>query len=68
MLTQVEIELQLPEGTKLNQSMGSVMQGVLMEKTDPDWAEQMHQMEVRPYSQYVVWQGESPVAASSLDR
>lgn len=57
MLTQVEIELQLPEGMKLNQSMGSVMQGVLMEKTDPDWAEQMHQMEVRPYSQYVVWQG-----------
>lgn len=56
MLTQVEIELQLPEGMKLNQSMGSVMQGVLMEKTDSEWAERMHQMEVRPYSQYVIWQ------------
>lgn len=57
MLTQVEITLHLPTGMKLNQSMGSVMQGVLMEKTDSEWAEQMHQMEVRPYSQYVVWQG-----------
>lgn len=58
MLTRVEIELQLPAGTKLNQSMGSVLQGVLMEKTDPNWAEEMHRMEVRPYSQYVVWQEE----------
>ena len=52
MLTQVEIELQLPEGTLFNQSMGSILQGALMEQVAPAWAEAMHTQNVRPYSQY----------------
>lgn len=55
MLTSASIELVLPEGEKLNQSMGSVLQGMLIEKMDPKWALAMHQNDtVRPYSQYVM--------------
>ena len=53
MLIQAEIELTLPEGQILNQSMGSVLHGALMETVRPDWAEAMHAQKVRPYSQYV---------------
>lgn len=53
MLTQAEIELILPKGQILNQSMGSVLHGALMETVKPAWAEAMHMQKVRPYSQYV---------------
>lgn len=53
MLRQVEFELTLPAGEKLNQSMGSLLQGLLMERTDSSWAQEMHTQQVRPYSQYV---------------
>ena len=53
MLTQAEIELTLPEGQILNQSMGSILHGALMELVSPDWAEAMHSQKMRPYSQYV---------------
>lgn len=53
MLRQAEIELTLPEGEKLNQSMGSVLHGALMGIISPDWAATMHEEKVRPYSQYV---------------
>ncbi len=52
MLTQAEIELTLPAGQILNQSMGSILQGALMEIVSPTWAEAMHAQKVRPYSQY----------------
>ena len=54
MLTLAEMELKLPEGKLLNQSMGSVMHGWLMENISCEWAETMHSMQVRPYSQYLV--------------
>ncbi len=53
MLTQAEIGLTLPEGQILNQSMGSILHGALMEIVKPDWANAMHAQKVRPYSQYV---------------
>ena len=37
MLRQAEIELTLPEGEKLNQSMGSVLHGTLMGIISPAW-------------------------------
>lgn len=55
MLTQAEIELTLPAGQILNQSMGSILHGALMEIVSPEWAEVMHSRKVRPYSQYVVF-------------
>lgn len=61
MLRQVEFELILPEGEKLNQSMGSLLQGLLMERTDSSWAEEMHTQQVRPYSQYVTVAEGKPV-------
>ena len=61
MLRQVEFELNLPEGEKLNQSMGSLLQGLLMERTDSSWAEEMHTQQVRPYSQYVTVAEGKPV-------
>ena len=61
MLRQVEFELTLPEGEKLNQSMGSLLQGLLMERTDSSWAEEMHTQQVRPYSQYVTVAERKPV-------
>lgn len=61
MLRQVEFELILPDGEKLNQSMGSLMQGILMEKTDSDWAAEMHTQRVRPFSQYVTMKEGKPI-------
>ncbi len=52
MLTQAEIELALPAGQILNQSMGSILQGALMEIVSPAWAAAMHTQKARPYSQY----------------
>jgi CRISPR-associated endoribonuclease Cas6 len=61
MLRTAEAELILPEGTVLNQSMGSVMHGALMEQVDRDWAEQMHGAGIRPYSQCLAMKNQIPV-------
>lgn len=61
MLRQVELKMTLPEGEKLNQSMGSLMQGILMERTDSAWAAEMHTQRVRPYSQYVTMKEGNPI-------
>lgn len=53
-LTLAETELALPEGKLLNQSMGSVMHGLLMETISNEWADAMHSMDIRPFSQYLV--------------
>ncbi len=55
MLTQAEIELTLPERQILNQSMGSILHGALMEIISPEWAEAMHARKMRPYSQYAIF-------------
>lgn len=60
MLRSVDIELKLPEGTKLHSSMGSVMHGALMcDIVDRDTADWLHDLStMRPYSQSVFWDRE----------
>ena len=53
MLKLLEIELELPPGEKINISMGSVMHGVLMEMLPPNFARQLHEENLRPFSQCV---------------
>lgn len=68
MLRQAEIELTLPEGEKLNQSMGSVLHGALMGIISPEWAAAMHEEKVRPYSQYVTLKVKALLAHSDPHR
>ena len=53
MLHLVELELGFPEGTQSHDSMGSILQGALMEIVSPEVAAMLHVEGVRPYSQYV---------------
>lgn len=52
-LKTLEIKFALPSSIKLNQAIGSIMQGVLMERIDHDYATYLHQQNLRPYSQYI---------------
>ena len=52
-LTTIELTLKLQGQTKLTQSAGSLLHGVIMELIDPAYAAQMHTEALRPYSQYV---------------
>lgn len=50
------LELQIDAARdELHQSMGSVFHGALMELTDTRYAEYLHTMNVRPYSQYLYY-------------
>lgn len=53
MLKTLEIRFSLPSTIKLNQAIGSIMQGVLMERIDRDYASFLHKQSLRPYSQYI---------------
>lgn len=53
MIRLLEFPLVLPDGHMIHSSMGSLMQGVLMEQIPGDKAEQLHQQGLRPYSQCV---------------
>lgn len=55
MLQTIELKLQLPQGERIHPSMGSVMHGVLMELIGSAAAEQLHTMNLRPYSQYLFY-------------
>lgn len=61
MLRTAEAELILPEGERLNQSMGSVMHGAVMQRLDEAWATQMHSQNIRPYTQYLTLSEGRPV-------
>ena len=50
-LKTLEIRFSLPSTVKLNQAIGSIMQGVLMERIDRDYATYLHKQNLRPYSQ-----------------
>ncbi len=52
-LKRLEIKFALPSSIKLNQAIGSIMQGVLMENIDHDYATYLHRQNLRPYSQYI---------------
>lgn len=58
MLKLVEIELELPPNEKINNSMGSVMHGVLMETISPKMAAHFHEENLRPFSQCVYFDKE----------
>ena len=58
MLKLLEIELELPPGEKINISMGSVMHGVLMEMLPPNFARQLHEENLRPFSQCIYFDKE----------
>lgn len=53
MLKTLEIRFSLPSTIKLNQAIGSIMQGVLMERIDRDYTSFLHKQSLRPYSQYI---------------
>ncbi len=53
MLTKVEITLKTPPDIKINPSMGSLFQGVLMQHLTSEQAETLHRQGLRPYSQSV---------------
>jgi CRISPR-associated endoribonuclease Cas6 len=55
MLRMTEIQLQVPKGSRVSGSMGSIMQGALMDIVDTDTAERLHDMSVRPYSQCIYY-------------
>lgn len=59
MIKKIKLEIKLPEGCKVNSSMGSILHGVLMELVTPNFAEKMHQVGLRPYSQYVYYDRDS---------
>ncbi len=48
----LKITLKTPNNIILNQSIGSVMQGVLMDCINSDYASFLHQQSLHPYSQY----------------
>lgn len=52
MLKAINLEIKLPDNRKANFSMGSIMQGVLMEMVAPNIAEELHKIAIRPYTQH----------------
>lgn len=53
MLQTAKLSFTLPSSVRLTQAIGSIMQGVLMEHIDSDYAAYLHQQSLHPYSQYV---------------
>lgn len=51
-LTRAEIVLQTNSEKRLNSSIGSLLQGVLMQHIDPVYGEVLHRSELKPYSQF----------------
>lgn len=51
----IEYKIELPEGQKLSVSTGSVFHGALMESIDKKYAEYLHTMSLRPYSQCIYY-------------
>lgn len=52
-LTRAEFLLQADNSRRLTSSIGSLMQGVLMQQIDYDYADILHRSELKPYSQFV---------------
>ncbi len=53
MLSDLKINIEKQEGINFN--MGSIMQGVLMEHIDTEYAQLLHNLVVNPYSQYITY-------------
>lgn len=59
MLSAVTVQLQGEKDRHHGDYIASLLQGYLMEKVDPAFAEQVHQSQLHPYSQYVTTDKES---------
>jgi len=72
----IELGITADPSIKIVQSIGSVLHGVLMELVGTEYAGQLHEMGLRPYSQYVFFDKEkgqyiwrlSAVTAEAVDR
>lgn len=53
MPAKLQLELKKNNGQKYNYSMAALLQGILMEKISPDYASQLHESGLHPYSQYL---------------
>lgn len=53
MLSKLIIKLEKKEG--LNQNIGSLLQGVIMEKLEGEYAQKLHNSDLNPYSQNVIF-------------
>lgn len=54
-LEKVLIRFKVPSSLHINQNLGSVMQGVLMEQLTPEYSSYLHRETLRPYSQFVMY-------------
>lgn len=62
MLRQIELELKLPKGKRINSNMGSIFHGLLMELFEGDVADILHiDTSVRPFSQGVYFNKEKQI-------
>lgn len=59
LLQTIEITLTIPTKLQLTASMGSVMQGILMENIDTQYAAYLHHQSMQPYSQYCLFDKKS---------
>ena len=59
MLTRLEIKMEPCQELRVNAS--SLLQGVLMEQIDSDYAEYLHSLEMNPYTQHLEWREGEPV-------
>lgn len=55
MLGILNIEIEEKEKNKITNQKTSLLQGVLMERLDEEYAEQLHQNVLRPYSQNIIY-------------
>ncbi len=55
-----QIKINLPETEKLDQSMCSLMHGMLMQTIRTEDAEKLHAMSLRPFSQYLAFDNDAP--------
>lgn len=62
MMRLFEVRLFLPEGERTASSFGSLLHGALMERLPGDLAARLHEQDMRPYSQSVVWDREGGFA------
>lgn len=58
MLKLLEIELELPPNEKINNSMGSIMHGALMEMLPSNISRRLHEENLRPFSQCIYFDKE----------
>ena len=58
MLTKLKIRLKPNNNKTYNANIGSILQGFLMEKIDTEFSEEIHNMQLNPYSQYIIKNGE----------